>query len=196
MDLEEFLKLLESGGIDVCTFNDRARKLLIHLYDEVCSGDCTLSLVNGRIIRSAVSVKILIKSPTMQWLETAREYENGPMELRRSEKIQGYTLSETVRITDRGTEKPLNAAIRCLAEEAGNYSPNLDALKDRTIHGEPSPVTESSVYPGIISVTSLCRYKYYASSSEKFSKLPSAEGEEVCVTDDNGTRVFVSAFAL
>lgn len=192
MDPVEFLKLLESGGVDVCGFNDRARKLLIHLYDEVCSGDCTLRLVNGRIIRSAVSVKILIKSPIMQWLETAREYENGPVERRRSEKLQGYTLSETVK----REEKPLNAAVRCLAEEAGNYSPDLGALKDRTIHGEPCPVSESSVYPGIISVTSLCRYKYYASSSEKFLKLPSAEGEEVCVTDDNGTRVFVSAFAL
>ncbi len=192
MDPVEFLKLLESGGVNVCGFNDKARKLLIHLYNEVCDGDCTLALINGRIIRSAVSVKILIKSPTMQWLETAREYDNGPVDHRRSKKLQGFTLSETVR----RTEKPLNAAIRCLAEEGGNYSPNLEVLKDRTIHGEPCPVSESSVYPGIISVTSVCRYKYYASSSEKFSKLSTAEGKEVCVTDDNGTRVFVSAFAL
>lgn len=186
-----FLQLLKSGGVDVCSFNDRARKLLIHLYNEACCGDCTLSLVNGRIIRSAVSVKILIKTPKVKWLETSREYENGPVERRRSEKLQGYTLSETVR---RG-EKPLNAAIRCLAEEAGNYSPNLDALKDRTIHGEPCPVSESSVYPGVISVTSVCRYVYHASHREEFPKLPAVEGTEFCFIHDNGTRVFVSAYA-
>lgn len=192
MDPVEFLKLLESGGVDVCSFNARARKLLIHLYNEVCDGDCTLKLINGRVIRSAVSVKVLIKSPTMQWLETAREYENAPPERCRSEKLQGFTFSETVR---RG-EKPLNAAIRCLAEEGGNFNINLAALKDRTIHVEPLSVSESSVYPEITSVTSICRYKYYASDNMEFTKLPYAEGNEVLVANDNGTRVFVSAFTL
>lgn len=102
------------------------------LYKEVCEKDCRLVVSNGRVYRTAVSVKLYIRTANAYWLETAREYANGPVAQRRIEKVQSHTLSETMT----AGEKPLNCVLRCLAEEPGIVDVNPAELKDVSIFGE------------------------------------------------------------
>lgn len=149
MTYEEMIECLRAGRVNVDRF-DEGRKTLEELYDEIDGYDVTLTLVemNGvmRAVRSAMNVKILIKSRLGYFCETSRTYRNGE----RVEKFSPWGLSETRKKPgSRGRrlfrgEFPIQTAVQGFWEEDNYRAPRRKIKLARGPEGQS--IHDSSVF--------------------------------------------------
>lgn len=151
---EDMLELLSSGGIDITDFDQRGNKTLKDLYKEVAERDVVLfkDPVSGRIVRHALSVKLIIKTSDAWLLETKRVYANGT----EVQMIREWSISETRK---RG-EDALDCAIRGVYEELGVIVGDPTELKNRLVFDEETE-HESKVYPGLLSRVVIRRFEWH-----------------------------------
>lgn len=149
----ELVDLLSRGkGIDVNTFDEVGLKSIDDLLKEWNERDVDLILNSRReLVRSAVSVKILIWCADFHLLETRRIYREGQV----VEKLQEFTISETVK---RG-ESLFKAAIRGLIEELNMFEFDLSKLKQAQQIYQDKDYHPSTVYPGVFSEVTSFRFE-------------------------------------
>lgn len=177
----EFLTFLSKGGVNVDNFDQLGNKTLNDLYQELHDRDVSLVLnqETGRITRYASSVKILIRSPERQLIETWRKFRNGNLVLTHA---ADWSVSET----RRRDEFERATAVRGLREELGIE------LSDQTqliLHDTMVPFLinerKSRVYPGLFSAGTVTRFELTV--EKEF-------GEEEFSVNDNGTEIGLKWF--
>src|SRR3989344_4031273 len=145
MHYPDMLMLLQGRGVDTKNWLKSPRQL----HKEIEERDVVLAYDPkiGRLVRVALSVKILIIAQGYQLHEVKREYQNGTV----IEKVREWSISETRK---RGEKVP-DAAIRGLWEEC-----DLIIRPDQLItfyRADEIDTHESSVYRGTVS-TSLIQH--------------------------------------
>jgi len=143
MSYRDMLTFLLGRGVDIDTFDSRSKKSLAQLHREIADRDVVLTYdkKNKRILRTAMSVKILIKAGGYQLHEVKRKYANGQV----LEHLREWSISET----RKREESVLDAAVRGLREEC-----ELDVRHDQLTPWHEYDVIDihqSKVYEGITS---------------------------------------------
>lgn len=174
---DEMLMLLKGRGINVDTFDQVSRKTLRQLHEEIEERDVVLGYDKklGRVIRTALSVKVLIIAEGFQLLEIKREHRDGTV----IEKLKQWSISETRK---RG-ELVFDAAVRGLSEECGltvrpEELTEIRELREMNIH-------ESSAYAGLMSA----EFTDYVTL--KLEKMP-WQGDRV--TTDHSVKIYTRWF--
>ncbi len=176
MTYRQMIRLLKKWGIDVDNFDHIGRKTLRHLHNEIQKQECYLRWdpIRERVVRSSFSVKIYIRTVDgIYLLEVRREFGNGdPINT-----IQEYSLKETLLLG----EKPLNCAVRCLAEELNYFLLTPEQLKPLPLLVEGS-WHESSVYPNILTHNYSCHFELI---------VPKVFDREGPIVKDSGTTIYL-----
>lgn len=149
MTYEEMIDLLQGGGINVDTFDKESEKSLADLYAEIRERDVDLQVIDGLVVRSARTVRIIITVPNekLQLHEIGRRYKNGTV-LR---EIQEWAVSETRRKSSEtvSAESVLDAAIRGLREELNLHVTADDLDRGKYVFLNHLGKHRSTVYRGL-----------------------------------------------
>ena len=127
------------------------------------------------MVRSSVSVKIYIRTVDgIHLLEVRREFGNGDPLC----EVQEYALKETLL----AGEKPLNCAIRCLAEELHYTTFGIGVILRPLVLFAEESWHESSVYPGILTHNIACHFELI---------VPEIFERDGPIIKDSGTTIFL-----
>lgn len=172
MQYADMLMLLQGRGVDTENFDKLSRKTLCQLHKEIEERDVVLAYDKKicRLVRVAMSVKVLIIAEGYQLNEVKREYRNGSS----IGKTKEWSISETRK---RG-ENVSDAAIRGLREECG-LKIRPDQLTILSLADEID-THESSVYAGIVSSVCIQHVRL---------ELPRMPWKGNRVIDDDGVKI-------
>lgn len=148
---EDVRNILSLGkGVDIDTF-DTGLKTFDDLYEELQEQEVKLYLNRGthQIVRFALNVKLLIRTPHECFYETKRVYCPGnPAKRTEIKARQKWSISET----RKRTETPLDAVKRGFREELGRWELIDTAFFNQLSWFEDlAPDRPSRVYRGLIS---------------------------------------------
>lgn len=152
--LEELDLLLKKHNIPIDTWGSGNAKNFEALFFEIQSGECTIAVENGELIRStnalAINVYCRIDGKTFRLKEEKQVFADGRVR-RRGADIMDTSMGEKIT----GSESQPRALRRALEEEL-----NLPKGSDFVYEQEKSIVKErpSNSYPGLKSRHNLFRY--------------------------------------